>query len=211
MSNAEKMVSVPREWLQGLILAGAGETVCLHDLEIASQALSEQHHSETIGRLMRDKNERIVIVPIGDPHITDGMLVYTHSDAGEVERMRAELAESENLRDQAIVESVNNLDLATNLDKENERLRAKLAEQDSLLRTAFKDLPYGNSYLMIERALSSSAEPSAPVERDERAEFESWMLNTAKIALGSSDPYPAGLERDYWRVWQARAALERKP
>ena len=42
-----------------------------------------------------------------------------------------------------------------------------------------------------------------------REEFEVWMRDYAKIVVGSGDPYPAGLERDYWRVWQAsRAALE---
>ena len=29
------------------------------------------------------------------------------------------------------------------------------------------------------------------------------MLNTAKIIVGSSDPYPAGLERERWECWQA--------
>lgn len=36
-----------------------------------------------------------------------------------------------------------------------------------------------------------------------REEFEAWMLGTAKIVIGSTDPYPSGLERGYWRVWQA--------
>jgi len=44
------------------------------------------------------------------------------------------------------------------------------------------------------------------VQGDARAQFEAWMTNTAKIIVGSSDPYPAGLERDYWRVWQAALA-----
>lgn len=36
-----------------------------------------------------------------------------------------------------------------------------------------------------------------------RQAFEQWMTNTAKIALGSPDQYPAALERDAWHVWQA--------
>ena len=36
-----------------------------------------------------------------------------------------------------------------------------------------------------------------------RREFEVWMLHTEKIIVGSSDSYPAGLERERWRVWQA--------
>lgn len=45
---------------------------------------------------------------------------------------------------------------------------------------------------------------------EERAAFEHWMVNEAKIIVGSTDPYPAGLERDFWRVWQARAAIGRR-
>lgn len=42
-----------------------------------------------------------------------------------------------------------------------------------------------------------------------REDFEAWMRESAKIIVGSSDPYPAGLERAYWKVWQAsRAAIE---
>lgn len=45
---------------------------------------------------------------------------------------------------------------------------------------------------------------------DMRRAFEDWMTNEAKIAVGSTDPYPAGLERSYWRVWQAAfASFER--
>lgn len=36
-----------------------------------------------------------------------------------------------------------------------------------------------------------------------REEFEAWMRDKAKIVVGSTDPYPAGLERDYWKVWKA--------
>ena len=38
---------------------------------------------------------------------------------------------------------------------------------------------------------------------DMRRDFEAWMLHTEKIIVGSSDPYPAGLERERWRVWKA--------
>ncbi|WP_024873099.1 DUF551 domain-containing protein [Tolumonas lignilytica] len=37
----------------------------------------------------------------------------------------------------------------------------------------------------------------------QREEFEKWMVNVAKIIVGSTHPYPARLERDYWKVWQA--------
>lgn len=95
------------------------------------------------------------------------------ADAGEVERMRAELAESEKLRDQAIIGAANNLDLAMNLDKENERLRAKLAERDAQLREAMEEIeavfPTGKTATKLRSYLSTSTEPSAPVERDERS------------------------------------------
>lgn len=36
-----------------------------------------------------------------------------------------------------------------------------------------------------------------------RKAFELWMVNEAKFIVGSADPYPSGVERDWWRVWQA--------
>lgn len=112
MSNAEKMVSVQRGLLMeaeaSLRASGMAVTLSADIREVLDQSVEvtgsdvirwmdeyadEQRRGEPIGRLMRDKNERIVIVPIGDPHITDGMLVYASADAGEVERLRAELTE----------------------------------------------------------------------------------------------------------------------
>lgn len=41
-----------------------------------------------------------------------------------------------------------------------------------------------------------------------RASFERWMVEEKKCVVGSSDPYPASIERDAWEAWQAsRAAL----
>lgn len=93
MSNDVKMMSAPRELLERI------KSHCMFSLPAAdydelSNVLDqpvEQHQGEPIGRLMRDKHQNIVIVPIGDPHIKDGMLVYTHADPGEVERLREEL------------------------------------------------------------------------------------------------------------------------
>jgi hypothetical protein len=50
----------------------------------------------------------------------------------------------------------------------------------------------------------------SPAGQEVREQFEAWMTDVAKIVVGSSDPYPAGLERDYWRVWQA-ALASRQP
>lgn len=48
-------------------------------------------------------------------------------------------------------------------------------------------------------------------DQAERVRFEKWMTDVAKIIVGSSDPYPAGLERDYWRVWQAALSAQPSP
>jgi hypothetical protein len=45
--------------------------------------------------------------------------------------------------------------------------------------------------------------PQPAPASDMRKAFERWMLDVARITIGSKDPHPAGLERDYWRVWQA--------
>lgn len=44
-----------------------------------------------------------------------------------------------------------------------------------------------------------------------REDFEAWMTDVAKIIVGSSDPYPAGLEQSYWLVWQAALQAARQP
>ena len=39
-------------------------------------------------------------------------------------------------------------------------------------------------------------------------QFRIWMVEVAKCVVGSDEPYSAGLERDYRKVWEAsRAAL----
>ncbi len=68
----------------------------------------------------------------------------------------------------------------------------------------------------------SVAEPSAPVERDERAEFEADWAHRMKVAghreranafyrIQPNDRYRWNDVQDAWEAWQARAALERKP
>jgi hypothetical protein len=47
-----------------------------------------------------------------------------------------------------------------------------------------------------------------PIAEGVRAAFETWMRDVAKIVVGSRDPYPAELERQYWRVWQAATAAQ---
>lgn len=106
-----------------------------------------------------------------------------------------------------------------------EGLRAQLAERDALLSKALTDLEYiqkectgdvtpGYIGCLVDDVvdlLSASSEPSAPVEREERAEFEAYC---AVIGL-PVDRLPSGVYlipavRFGWAGWQARAALERK-
>jgi hypothetical protein len=62
------------------------------DLHNKHEALNAE--GIAIGSLSREtSSERIVLDPIGDPHIKDGMVVYTAPDAlkAEVERLKAQL------------------------------------------------------------------------------------------------------------------------
>lgn len=69
---------------------------------------------------------------------------------------------------------------------------------------------------------SARAEPSAPVEIDERAEFEAaWSARIERLRIRErgnefyrvqpNDLYRWSNVQDAWELWQARAALERKP
>lgn len=64
-------------------------------------------------------------------------------------------------------------------------------------------------------ALSASAKPSAPVERDERAEFVAHMRKQGGLiewALGwDGARFEHPPTQGKWETWQARAALERMP
>ncbi|WP_236197934.1 hypothetical protein [Pseudomonas putida] len=106
--------------------------------------------------------------------------------------------------------------------------RAQLAERDALLRECFKALlKAGHSKPLRERiksALSASAEPSAPVERDERAAFERFCVDSFNrccnpttpmkmewmLAARRGEKYSATGWSKMWEAWKARAALERK-
>lgn len=68
------------------------------------------------------------------------------------------------------------------------------------------------------KSLPASAEPSAPVERDERAEFESYAVTSAWLGLGleeemarDGEGYAETEVHTSWEAWKARAALDRKP
>lgn len=139
--------------------------------------------------------------------------LYTHADPGEVERLRDQVKSLE-------------VELKAVTDEHDESLR-KLAERDTLLREVRETLQkeYWDQYAgldetrdLIDAALSDSAEPSAPVERDERAEFEAWYIRDVGPGLANlsrtntgGQAYVAEDAMSAWEGWLARAALERKP
>ncbi|WP_256806930.1 hypothetical protein [Pseudomonas kurunegalensis] len=147
------------------------------------------------------------------------------ADTAEVERIGKELREVRDERDdlrrrvddfQSRSHGIKNLSVI-------EQLNDKLAERDALLREAleFIDDGVGRSdaeWQLIQKlrsALSASAEPSAPVEIDERAvtnAFHDWAFYKKGEAIGRMDGQQAALEGFIAGAdWQARAALERKP
>ncbi|MFV7463053.1 hypothetical protein [Pseudomonas shirazica] len=116
--------------------------------------------------------------------------LYTHADPGEVERLRAQLAERDAL--------LHSLDCAWNSHDGKER--------------------FGKLMRKVE-TLAASAEPSAPVECDERADFERHVILTTGRPIDSElkrhpvrhDEYECRTMQTRWNDWQARAALDRKP
>lgn len=198
---------------------------------------AEQHKGEPVGKLMRDKCQNIVIVPIGDPHITDGMLVYTSADAGELERLR-EGAHQDGL-------------LRVRYGREIETLRAKLAERESQLNRVRESLQreYWDEYAgldevrsLLDAALSDSAEPSNDLcaegahefvpfnsecvkcgerysaeqgEPVERADFEAAYSKEVKVTevafmTNADGSYILPIVDMAWRMWQARGRKEPK-
>jgi hypothetical protein len=122
--------------------------------------------------------------------------------------VRAQLAETEadrkRLRD-------NNVELTTVAGQ----CRVQLAEAHGLLRvlaevSAVRALRPGVIWDRLEKVLSASAEPSAPVEIDERSEFDAWFCVERGLAPDTDTTFINDAYQP-WRGWQARAALERKP
>ncbi|WP_158216138.1 Lar family restriction alleviation protein [Pseudomonas sp. DrBHI1] len=98
--------------------------------------------------------------------------VYTHADPGEVERLQLEIEKlrlSLTLNDDALIQD-------GFVRIENRALRSRIDEQNELLREIKNARDWNGSYRALEKridaALSASAEPSAPAERDERADCE---------------------------------------
>lgn len=104
--------------------------------------------------------------------------------------------------------------------EEHDDLRAQLAGRDALLDRMYYYLSpalASHQYSMSEetmhdalsalhewRQIKASAEPSAPVERDERAEFE-------RAYQRAVDHGWSNVKHLARQLWNARADLERKP
>lgn len=168
--------------------------------------------------------------------------LYTHADAGEVERLRKGIAkhwkvvcdqrsELDTLRAQ-LQEAVNLIAEAKVLLPDyggKKRLSAwrnavplfikKIGYEKNNERTGYtlsasaEPIPFPG-YPPVPEDRKLPAEPSAPVERDERADFEADQLSKGfaiDLLPGTVATYMIPAVRFAWAGWQARAALERKP
>lgn len=158
--------------------------------------------------------------------------LYAHADPGEVEqhiKRRMEMAEQKTELHRQIEALRAQLAEAHALLRHREEMLAKVAggwpihifTKDNPLRikTCGEVMAYSVDGGMMttfdpeKMQLSASAEPSAPVEIDERAEFE-------KHYASKNEGYcPSAFDGEYdwhdaqpcWESWQARAAMEKKP
>jgi hypothetical protein len=195
MSNTE-FVMVPREWLNRVALLH----MPLDELQEQAVELlcepcdepAEQHQGEPVA----DAEQWWADTPDGDSALV--MRVSDCADPGEVERLRA----------------------ALKFYADREHYHFESGNWDTVSGEPLNILWCGDEPDFIEdgtvarNALSASAEPSAPVERDENADFEKWArsritpLNLELDEIGLYHDLAAGTAHD---AWQARAALERKP
>ena len=234
-SNTEQMVSVPREWVENY--AGLLEERCAYKASERVQAVlaqpATQHQGDPVAfyREFVDGREYCE-----KPFTNDWTPLYTHADAGEVERLHNGHVKSlEALNQQSEKQRDHWID-------ECKALRAQLAERDALLKrqpsfintletfeaddgtfvrlsdvlgalsASAEPIPFPG-YPPVPEDRKLPAEPSAQVERDENAAFESWArsrITPLKLQLDEIGLYHdlvAGTAHD---AWQARAALERK-
>lgn len=300
MMNNEQMVSVPRERLREFIENAAclgRSPQWVKNKVILLDALAQpaaQHQGEPVEAIPlkdcvpgwhSDYNEGLfatadaVVTLYLHPPTSDGFSAGDMADQGakafaardgEVERLRAELAQCEAMAamiaEREWAEHAGTGDVSskveaafTQLHNDLHEADVKLAERDALLREQSGKLivlaarliqeplrvlgcyldnegpitrnkathgveqasdSLGGLALEVRRvadALSASADPSTPVERDERADFESWVATRkvcthkgAKLHKDRSGSYLDYRINDRWLTWQARAALERK-
>ncbi len=149
------------------------------------------------------------------------MLDTPHADPAEIESIKADKqayaqnaidlrGEVERLRQRMLACE----EIAENNAKACAEALTKLAEAHALLREVDTSGPIGpypsSLQARIKSALSASAESSAPVEIDERAEFDAWFKDHSKNWPFPSESIKCIARDNDWLVWQARAALERK-
>lgn len=233
-SSKTEMVSVPREWLNSVALL----QMPLDELqEQAVEFLCEpcdepakQHQGEPVAPVINA--EQVLgayqFASFGPANHLRGTTNWCAAfaqelnhrigaDTAEVERIGKELREVREERDdlrrrvddfQSRSHGIKNLSVI-------EQLNDKLAERDALLRAWLDMFAGGLKASPLEllesrtlAALSASAEPSAPVDLDERAAFEKGYHKDALHRDG--DEYSRMAVQMAWEGWQARAALDRK-
>lgn len=115
-------------------------------------------------------------------------------------------------------------DVIREMNDELVDLRARLAEAQEVLRDCIEvgeldaetqwkaeRVSKGRRVYVDDRALSASSEPSAPVERDERAEFEKFAEHPGHFNITKSDDeYILRSTQCAWTGWRARAKLGEK-
>ncbi|MFT2185635.1 hypothetical protein [Pseudomonas putida] len=197
---------------------------------MTGSAPAEQHQGDAIGTLVRDYNERIVFTPIGDPHIIDDMKVYAHADPREVERLRAEIEEWNRIFDmqEGKIDAIRAQLVERDALLREIRRKPGLFSGDFILRLdetlsanaeprpfRIPDCP-DCACVQDGQCLCSpskpSAEPSAPVECDERALIELALSEYGKAT--GNHVLPGGFndkQDEFVQGFLCRAALERKP
>ncbi|MDM9607525.1 hypothetical protein [Pseudomonas guariconensis] len=186
--------------------------------QIAGQAPAPQPHPEPIAWMVgtafwwpKEEAERDSVA-MGLPIVGLGPM----TDTSEIERLVAANTEyaRRHLELQGEVERLSrkaaNADLALAAQtRQVTTLRAQLAERDALLREVLVGLwPSTPLAIKINAALSASAEPSAPVEIDERPE---GCCCPPKGYNGLWAAGPCPVHQGLRKLEQARTALARKP
>lgn len=144
--------------------------------------------------------------------------LYTHADAGELERLSSELAVTKKLYSEACQASYDFGEMQQQIDT----LRAQLSKRDALLRKAqsFVEAWDDDSQewmdlsSAISNALSGSAEPSPPVERDDPCNWnDQQVMDFLGVALRNVDlqgEVRLSEIRQGFQFMKERSALERK-
>lgn len=234
------MVMVPRELVEKAMLAcfEAGFGIPHDELR---DALSQQHQGEPVAWRVGSQifqQEHLAKMHSGGVRKPVEPL-YTHADPGEVERLRAELEVTAKLYEEGCQATYDFDAMQQQIDDLLRMLRMAWGSDDisaedcrridaALSASADPSAPKCKNKLPCLRPdLCGICEPSAPVEIDERAEFEAHIEETESqwdlmLVRVDAEHKIHGHPRDIgeyavpethaaWKAWQVRAALERKP